>query len=146
MGVMLTPTPDMGPWHVEVRAESAYLYGENPNWTPADGPEPQHALHARILDPDANPDIAIPVEELDAVIAALQQIMSHSAYRDWCSTHEQDTLPWAADRRGDKLEITGPVILYGIDSDHPGWQHTGTIELVYDDLAGLLDTLTDARK
>lgn len=137
MGALLEPTVDMGPWHVEVRRESAYLLGEAPNWQRADGAPPEHTILV-LGDSSNGHGFAIPAGDRTAVKAAIEQIIEHPAYRDWAAENEPAGDGWQSETVDGWLRLHGPDILFG--SGEP-WRVSGAVELEYRHLAPLLTEL-----
>jgi hypothetical protein len=81
---------------------------------------------------------AIPVEDVRKVLAALDQIMDHGAYRQFV-TASPDTVKsgvWSAPVvDGDLVQLHGPAVLYGGSRDEP-WR-MGAVKLAYSDIADL---------
>lgn len=123
MGAMLEPTDAMGPWHVEVRRESAYLYGADPYWRPGDGPAPDHTMRVA-----KGVGFAVPVADRDMVIAALGQITAYPTYRFRAAAHAPDEDCWAVETVDGWIRLHGPVIVFG--SSEP-WRIGGCVELEY---------------
>jgi hypothetical protein len=149
VGAILDATTEMGEWSVEVRRESAYLHGTSPLGHERDGePEPRHVprvLRHLTVPFDAPGDgvergiaFAIPVEDVRKVVAALDQIMDHGAYRQFV-TASPDAVKsgvWSVPVvDGDLVQLYGPAILYGGSRDEP-WR-LGAVKLAYNDIADL---------
>lgn len=124
MGGILEPTPDMYPWRVEIRRESAYVRGgallvDRPTTPPADGPTAR--------------GLGIAWAELPGFVAALDQIIASDPYQ----AHEAEPSGWSAHGDG------GPVLwffgdLWATPARHlPGWAGAEQIELEYAGLAKL---------
>lgn len=120
MGAILEPTPDMGSWQVEVRDESAYLKGDT-----------------RVL---PGRGFAFALSEADHVLAAVDQIMTHSYYREWATANlgAADNV-WIIQLVDEWVRVLGPIFCYG---GHDGSWTTGTVELTYASLATLRTVLT----
>ncbi|QPL14149.1 hypothetical protein QEH48_gp120 [Streptomyces phage TurkishDelight] len=113
MGACLEPTPDMGPYRVEMRGQSFYL-------TRIDAP------------PESRVDryeAALPAEDVPALLAALEQVTAHPRWPGWESEGRPaepdtswtltpgDTGPaapadWTATADAGTLRLTGPWVLY----------------------------------
>jgi hypothetical protein len=153
VGAILDATPEMGEWSAEVRRKSAYLHGTSPLGYERDGePEPRHV--PRVLrHPTASFDgtgvaprhreergiaFAIPVEDVRKVVATLDQIMDHGAYREFVNASPDAVLSgaWSAPIvDGDLVQLHGPAVLYGGSRDEP-WR-MGAVKLAYSDVADL---------
>jgi len=145
MGALLEPTAVMGPWHVEVRSESAYLYGADANWRPGDA-EPVHMLRVTTgpVDDPYGPAFAIPVADRDAVAAALDQIIGHPSFHEWATSgHVSVADVWRTEVVDGWLRVFGPVIVYGAGEP---WRVGGVVELEYRHVAALLGALCSAQQ
>lgn len=133
MGALLDPTPDMGLWAVEVRTESAYLNGDlgaYNRWTQGEIADPPH----RTVYSSKGVGFAVPVEDVPRVLAALDQIMSHPAYREWAANNSPTEDGWRSEMVDGMVRLFGPVIVFG---DPAPWSPGGSVELEYRELAGL---------
>jgi hypothetical protein len=138
MGALLQPTPEMDPYAVEVRRESAYLSGSMGDynaWREGEQPDPPR----RTIYGSKGEGFAVLADDIPSVLAAFEQIAEHPAYTDWCrSPHATEilnaNLNWRTEQRDDIVRAYGPAIIYG---DHPAWSPVGTVELRYEDVAAL---------
>lgn len=116
MGAVLDPTPAMGAWRAEVRIESACLL--------------------RNAAPVQPPGVfALPATERAQLVAALDQIERHPAYRAWHVEHiPEPGGEWSLAERDGLLHITGPALVYSHEATP---ETSDTIEIDYRNLANL---------
>jgi hypothetical protein len=137
MGALLEPTPDMGPWVVEVGRESAYLSGDVGGykaWREGEQPDPpRHTVYGH-----EGIGIAVLPEDLPCVLAALEQITEHPGFREWArnkaSAILEASLAWHSEFADGMVRAYGPVIVYG---DEEPWAPVGSVELTYEAVAAL---------
>ncbi|MEU6034029.1 hypothetical protein ABZ801_01325 [Actinomadura sp. NPDC047616] len=122
MGGVLEPTPAMGPYGVEVRRESFYL----------GGPSGRMVVETERW--------SVPQDDVSAVFAALEQVVSHRAYRE-AGLNGQGR-PFEVSRADDRVTVVGPGALYPCDHDEPC--PYSTVELEYRDVSELMRALQEA--
>lgn len=126
MGAILTPDAAMGAWAVEVRRESAYLNGDLGGynaWTHDEQAEPpRHTAYA------AGDGFAIVVDDIAAVMAAVDQVMAHRSYRAWATENDHTPGVWSPELVDDRLVLHGPAIVAG--DPEPG-APLGSVEVPY---------------
>lgn len=143
MGLILDRITEAGPFGAEVRGQSAYILGENPNWRSLGDPEPKHSIWVH-----GAGKFAINADDLAGFIGVLDQIMgeSHTGYSGWLSDHQPDG-DWAVERFeipgvGEALACTGKFWSYGATEGE--WVNSGVIELGYANAAALRTALAAA--
>ncbi|MFE4635069.1 hypothetical protein ACFRJ1_17065 [Streptomyces sp. NPDC056773] len=133
MGAIQQPTTKMKPYAVEVRRESFYLNRA------AEGTSRFGRYAARV-----------PAADVAAILAALQQVKGHLAWKEWgasdAAPHDTSwALPpegegpvpdefWTVERQGDDLEIRGPWVIHGDERNIQA-------EITYQDTEALAEAL-----
>ncbi|MEU0529138.1 hypothetical protein [Amycolatopsis tolypomycina] len=116
MGILLDPTPEMGTWSVEVFMSSACLRSAAPaDCVDRDGTVVGSAAweaQLPVLDPGRRPAVfEVPAGDLQAVIAALDQVLAEPLYFDHVQHGDLDLGCWGKPVvENGWLSMRGPVL------------------------------------
>ncbi|MEV0996849.1 hypothetical protein [Nonomuraea sp. NPDC050202] len=123
MGGCLEPTPQMGPFAVEVRRESFYLGC--------------HRDHLAIA-PDR--EWSIPLDQVPALFAAFAQVRAHPSYN--AALPGAGDTPWyQVERREGRVHVLGLGHAYLGDTSTRDWPYK-TVEVKYRHMQLLQDEIT----
>jgi hypothetical protein len=130
MGAIQEPTSDMGPYGVEVRRESFYLNATG---------DPGEYNHV-----DGEPDtLSLPADHVPYVLAALDQVTGHAAWKEWSKTgtHRQGAV---AAHVGDHLVLRFQDTVYLEPREHDGMKYLlASTEVEYADVDHLRSLLAE---
>ena len=119
MGVLLRPTPEMGPWTVELFTDHACLRRSAPieHATTAAAKAPSSCVRDDVmlpeLEPAASPDrrLGFGIADVMPLIAARDQVLADGLYCDYINRNDADLSRWRQPRvEDDWVTIEGPVL------------------------------------
>ncbi|UQA95646.1 hypothetical protein [Streptomyces halobius] len=129
MGAIQQPTTAMGPYKTEIRRESFYLTVTGPT----------AELRAERVDRDT---MRVPVADVPCILAALDQVTGHLAWREWTGAPRTGTV--AVTRDGDSLLIRPGAPVYDQRWDDEQGDDTNVMtEVAYEDVDDLRAQLTE---